>query len=476
MKERIHAVITAAAVTISLISAVPVSALDVTMIADVGNMVNISVKDKNGNYLSAGITLSDTEGNKIAEFYSDSSYFRAVGDSEIYYDPIPDEESALSVTWDSIESQLPSGSVMVHCDGTDDKDHLFTAADGSTREFYVRYASSDEETALTLPAGTLGFYADEAVLSMQYQACYELSGVKYYALDAAQEAGNIAYYPMPDEITGLTLHSLSDDEGFCSYGVTTALPAMYESESEYVLYRMHLSDVNVNFNEDAVYVYQNEYGEKVIDLRKETLYQCATMLIVSGDMVNAVVPDEDGYITFYAEKNTRRFEGKVVYTQYLPTGEDKTELKSGFLMIGNYAAKRVSAVLTAPDLPETGINLINVPADTYKLTLTDIPEGYKDPDVYTIGTANRDMVQYINIVLQSEFIKGDVNEDGAVNIADATLVLTHYAQTAAGMASGLSEAQLSAGDTDGDSSITIADATAILRYYAEQAAGLNPAW
>ena len=476
MKKRWIAAITSAAVTASLISAVPISAVDIIITADVGNIVNISVKDEKGNSLSAGITLSDTEGNKIAEFYSDSSYFRAVGDSEIYYDPIPDEESALSVTWDSIESQLPAGSVMVYCDGTDDKERLFTAADGSTKEFYVRYASSEEETALTLPAGTLGFYADEAVLSMQYQACYELSGVKYFASDAALEEGNIAYYPMPEEITGLTLHSLSDDEGFCSYGVTTALPAMYETESEYVLYRMHLSDVNVNFNADAVYVYKNEYGEKVVDLRKETLYECATMLIVSGDMVNAVVPDDEGYITFYAVKNTRRFDGKVVYTQYFPTGEEETELKSGFFIIGNYAAKRFSAGLTAPDLPETGINLINVPADTYKLTLTDIPEGYKDPGVYTIGTANRDMVQYVNIVLQSESLKGDGNEDGEVNIADATLVLTHYAQKAAGMASGFREDQLLAGDADENGNITIADATAILQYYAKQAAGLEPEW
>ena len=63
-----------------------------------------------------------------------------------------------------------------------------------------------------------------------------------------------------------------------------------------------------------------------------------------------------------------------------------------------------------------------------------------------------------------------------IDITDATLILTHYAQTAAGLPSSLTEAQLSAGDTDRDSSITIADATAILKYYAEKAAGLDPAW
>lgn len=68
----------------------------------------------------------------------------------------------------------------------------------------------------------------------------------------------------------------------------------------------------------------------------------------------------------------------------------------------------------------------------------------------------------------------DVNQDGAIGLADASGVLTTYAERAAGTASGIQLLKSVAADydIDGDGEISVSDATAILTKYAEDAAGL----
>ena len=77
---------------------------------------------------------------------------------------------------------------------------------------------------------------------------------------------------------------------------------------------------------------------------------------------------------------------------------------------------------------------------------------------------------------------GDANDDCEVDLTDATIVLSYYAQNAAGLAPVFSEDEVEnqllfyAADVDIDDNITITDATMILSYYAQNAAGLEPSW
>ena len=93
----------------------------------------------------------------------------------------------------------------------------------------------------------------------------------------------------------------------------------------------------------------------------------------------------------------------------------------------------------------------------------------------TVGldTGINDMFEHIAEL----YSKGDPDHDGAVTAADAQLVLEAYAQIAAGLDSGLSDAQTAAADTDGDGSITAADAQLILAYYtANTVSGSEKDW
>lgn len=77
---------------------------------------------------------------------------------------------------------------------------------------------------------------------------------------------------------------------------------------------------------------------------------------------------------------------------------------------------------------------------------------------------------------------GDVNEDGTVNISDATEVLTYYAKNAAGLDAFLGtnedehEKLFPFADVDSDGELTIRDASAILTYYAQSMAGIEVSW
>lgn len=72
-----------------------------------------------------------------------------------------------------------------------------------------------------------------------------------------------------------------------------------------------------------------------------------------------------------------------------------------------------------------------------------------------------------------DILKGDANNDGYVDLDDASAVLDTYAGAAAGLeTAGYSEAA----DVDEDGKITLDDAVYILSYYAQTAAGLAPEW
>ncbi|MBQ8724307.1 MAG: hypothetical protein IJY74_01375, partial [Oscillospiraceae bacterium] len=77
---------------------------------------------------------------------------------------------------------------------------------------------------------------------------------------------------------------------------------------------------------------------------------------------------------------------------------------------------------------------------------------------------------------------GDADQDTEITINDATLVLTYYAENAAGLEYVFNEDEAynekikGYVDINQDSVIDITDATAILTYYAQNAAGMRPSW
>lgn len=75
-----------------------------------------------------------------------------------------------------------------------------------------------------------------------------------------------------------------------------------------------------------------------------------------------------------------------------------------------------------------------------------------------------------------EWMLGDADQNGEIQVEDAVLVLQTYAQQSAGLEVTLTDDVFRAMDVDGDGVIAVEDAVAILTYYAKTCAGLNPEW
>ena len=91
--------------------------------------------------------------------------------------------------------------------------------------------------------------------------------------------------------------------------------------------------------------------------------------------------------------------------------------------------------------------------------------------------ADNEYLEKATVHFEESVKKGNINGDEAVDISDATIGLTIYANIAAGLdVSDYTEAQISAADIDGDGAITITDVTFILTYYAQTAAGIETSW
>ena len=96
----------------------------------------------------------------------------------------------------------------------------------------------------------------------------------------------------------------------------------------------------------------------------------------------------------------------------------------------------------------------------------------------TATDINENIYEITIVIIKEDYMLGDIDNDGIITISDAIIVLSYYAQNAAGLntADNLEFNNIKYGDIDNDSEITISDAIAILTYYAKNAAGLNPSW
>ncbi|MDD6269060.1 MAG: hypothetical protein PUA84_03280 [Oscillospiraceae bacterium] len=81
-------------------------------------------------------------------------------------------------------------------------------------------------------------------------------------------------------------------------------------------------------------------------------------------------------------------------------------------------------------------------------------------------------MQNVTFLDQTAYGKGDVDGDADITLSDADIILSCYADNAAGLPSEINEIQSNAADMDKDGEITINDASTALSLYSEHAAGI----
>ncbi len=123
-----------------------------------------------------------------------------------------------------------------------------------------------------------------------------------------------------------------------------------------------------------------------------------------------------------------------------------------------------------------GNRIMDVQQTDISSTCTLVPnnakEAFKNSDtaeikIYPISSSVA--VGSYNISL--DILRGDINDDGAIDSSDASAVIHHYASYSIGIDDGFTEFQIRKADFNNDGVVNASDSSEILRYYAEKSSG-----
>lgn len=454
------------------VTEVPTEPVEGTTVYPKDNIVNITVKGYDDKLITdAELTMKGT--GVSAHFNSGGTSFSQSGiyDMEWYengsekktmYIPFERFKTAAGIE-DSFGMTYDGGALLAPFTGSIG----INSGDAKKVTLYTKDDTVPADAVLT--KGTMGLYTDP-----QWESNSELTGyliinnepVYINSSDGSAAYGDIRYIDV-GEFTSSMYSGLCESGTVPATGSTVLRPDIKEEKSEYIKVKCHIKEFSEEFAKNGTISPSDCY----VDPRHNTSKGKAFILVISGGMVNAVIPDENGYIEFYADKNDR-FARLDCTGTYSGAG-----ISGSFSENGTYiAAEAYTANYTVPALPDTGVVLSEVPAGEYTLTFSNISEDYRTPDSITFAVQDKAGIQNIEITLQQGYTLGDVDDDGNIDINDAALVLSEYAGIAAGLEPKFSKNELLAADINESGSADIDDAMKILEYYAKKAAGLETPW
>lgn len=204
---------------------------------------------------------------------------------------------------------------------------------------------------------------------------------------------------------------------------------------------------DISLLDDAIYIepLEGRIGDDVIiEVRlknAEAVTSYGFELVLPMDMSIDVTTDGD-------------FDDEVT----LSTRHNKHTVTTNLQSDGSYkvaVASMSSKTLTGND----GVVLTIVAHIADNMAVGDYPIMVKNPLV-VYGDATKPAVQPTQTIITIEdYIKGDVDSDGVVDLADAVLVINHY------VGKPVTVFNAKAADVDGDGVIDLADAVLIINYY-----------
>ncbi len=404
MKKKFIAVMAAISIAASITTSFPAAAEDVTLSCSpyIQNMVNIEVTDKNGTPIEgAKLKLMDSSGICRAKFTGNADSGYGMNDSAIKVVPYDDSKTIIKAESTILQGIIPAGHDIV----TDDKyiisnDRFISLTDGETEDFTIHHCDNTLPPVLTLSPGTISIYADEAIASKKAKAYIALNDVKYYFKDSTNAINNISNYPINEVITNSTFGV----EGFGrsqSGGSASVVPS--ENETEYIKCRIHVSELNERFNADGTYTLPakaNSSGEPItFNLKNDSSSNHTAFMITSGALVNAVLPDDNGYIEFYVEKESRKYNFKMEAIYSYKKNANTTVYSSNSAAGTFYYADATNITVTAPDFPETGTSLMYVPAGSYTIEADSLPDKYTLSEPMSINIIESENIQSFKVVL-----------------------------------------------------------------------------
>ncbi len=443
-----------------------------------GNMVFLDVTDKNGNSIpNVKVTMYNSAGAEIGGIYNDEYFFES-NDSGIDGTEL-NERYNYDLPWSMFTPYAaPQALHSINICRTNwgDDDYVRYAnrpvyiTTGVSYKLQLYCYDAAQAAALTVPANQFAVYVDPKWANREAVGYVTTPTLTYYfnrkntssVLDSLNNipVGKVsmfgAFNPDYDAYIGLEYKNGGGSVSSNSIEVSN-------TATQYVLCRLPLQQLCPYFEQDGNY----ERDGLLYDLRKDTALTSAILTIQSGAVINAVIPDKNGYVEFYLDRATREYSLDYCFNyQNIPTDSGNFMYGgSGFCDWG-VAANIVEHYLETATIPNDEIVLTQVPAGTYTLAYSSIPQGYAAPKTTTITVTNSKEMQHVRLVLEDVPLLGDVNSDKQINAADAAALLKAASAIGSGGASGLTDAQKTAADVNADGTFNAVDAALILQYAA----------
>ena len=406
--KRLTALITAAAImSASAVSTVIAEDLtpDKTIKVAPSNLLNVQIVDEDGNQITnSTITMKDSSGNTVADWSSKYS-FRTYNDSAIklagYFNQSTDcflEAIAPDNVITEVQIPLGDGMAQVFRDGT------IPCSDGQCTTFQISSYNTDVSTDLVVPAGKFALNVDsrwgnrsaEGELTLYHNTGSNVTS-KTYSYN--ENAGGLSYFDA--EVAD---YKYSSKNEYYAWGTAVAghishtVVNVSDTATEYIKVRMKISELDSRFCDDGTVTFTDK-GYDSLSLIGGTADNYAAMTITSGAIVNAVMPDADGYIEFYVDKETRQYRWNTAYHWYTVT-----DASISYRSWGEYGSEQMvnttNVQVQCADYPDEGITLMYVPADTYTFEISNVPKGYDIPSS-TSFTVNESLdVQTLKITLR----------------------------------------------------------------------------
>lgn len=151
--------------------------------------------------------------------------------------------------------------------------------------------------------------------------------------------------------------------------------------------------------------------------------------------------------------------------------ESKFETQNGMIHIAAETTAPVTTTETTTSTTETTTSTtVTTTSTTETTTSTTVA-------TTTIETTAETTVTTTAEPAQAAFLRGDVDDNGTVDVTDAQLTLAAYARRIAGKPLGLTDSQFRAANVNLDEQLSVEDAQFILKYYARNTVAKNPtAW
>ncbi len=455
-----------------------------------GNMLNFTCVDSNGaamEYYSA--TIRNSAGQTVGIFAKTHK-----GGDEFFYK----DNSMVSSITDSFDWEVPMktfGDLVSPYMPVMASDYTISPRPGALTSYasYVKYdpnvnvvlsgkyesaeceqmkilaTNAGETTAFTIPANKAGIFVDSKWSSRDGEGYYYVGEGSNKYFSKKDMIGKLKVISPKNPISQLGI-GVDSKVGLCS---SLLNDLEYQSTTtEYVKWTMNLKDIftesdNPQFRDDGTFLFENS----VCDPKNDRKTTSSVVVVSSGVCLTVALPDANGNIEFYVEKNSRKFDAEVHYRVKTNSGtvtrdgaSDCKEILAGMEYIIN---------IGVPNVPRAGATVFDVPAGKYTLEFTNLPDGYINPGIVSFDVAETTNLQKQAVTINSAptIALGDVNGSGTIDSSDASSILEFYARQSIGESTFFTSKQEVAADVNNDFRVDASDASCILGYYAYVSTG-----